>query len=146
MDSVAPLSMLFGHLGAAANAGMELLTSSDWYSGWAKLVLFGGIPTAIFAIPVYMTAILHGRRRGFRAALVPFAIALLCTVATVVGGRWLADGGQLYGMILYFSWGFLFFLWLPVALVAVWLASWRRRVLIRRYHETEGRRATGETL
>lgn len=137
--------MLFGHLGAAANAGMELLANPDWYRGWAKLALFGGIPTAILAIPVYMTAILHGRRRGFRAALIPVALWLLCTVAVTVGGSWLADGGRLYGMILYFGWGFLVWLWLPVALASVWLAGWRRRVLIRRYYENEGRSGTGET-
>lgn len=139
MDNPEPLSMLFGHLGAAANAGAELLFSPDWYRAWVRILLFGALPTALLASPVYMTSILHGRRRGFRAALVPIAILLVCTIALAIGGRWLADGGRLYGMIVYFAWGFIAWLWLPIAIPAVFLGAWRRRVLIRRY------RAAGET-
>lgn len=48
-------------------------------------------------------------------------------------------------MILYLGWGFIVWLWLPVALAAVWLGAWRRRVLIRRYHENEGRSGAAKT-
>ncbi|HEX7885482.1 MAG TPA: hypothetical protein VF474_05850 [Phenylobacterium sp.] len=133
MENWAPLSRLFALLGGTAGMGLDLLTSVDWYLNWGRILLFGALPAAVLAFPVYMTALLHGRQRGVRAALVPVGLMLLYTLAVAVGSRWLADHGELYTFIMFFAWGFVVWLWLPVALLAVWLGGWRRRVVLARY-------------
>lgn len=103
-------------------------SNPDSYASWARILAFGGLPTALLALPVFFVARRRGLRRAAWIVLAPLAAVLLAFLATPWIAPALADGDRFaFGFGLLLATGFATLLWLPIAAAAAVLGAWSRR-------------------